>query len=466
MAHDVPRRQSAYLILRLYHILRQFQGKDGENMRNSGNLAERLDAAERHLLFQHNPQNTDGWITLAKKDPTTNRFHQYHYQPEELAASLTKWMGEDVYYSQQTFYRPARRIDYVRQLRTLYADLDVYNMNLDPEWVLGKLELEYFRKSIPEPNMVIFSGRGLVLIWNIIPLPYKALPLWRSVENYFVDILKELGADTKATDPARIFRLAGSINSKNNSDVTVQYRHDYRYDIHDLQFDYLPELTPKPNAKKKPGPKPKIIRLFNIYTLHLARAKDIAKLVELRNGEMDGYREYTCFLYRYFTCCFTSDPQRALEETMDLNSQFTHPLPEKEVEVATRSAQRAWEAKSNKKADEIAKANNYPGAGYNIPNKTIIQWLGISPEEQTHMETIIGAGEKRRRNTEAKRKARRLQGQAPRAEYLSKEKSERESRYQEIIQIHRKHPEASQRKLAKLSGYSLGMVNKALATLK
>lgn len=435
-------------------------------MKNNSNLAIRLDAAEEQLLFHHNPQNTSGWITLAKKDPDTKRFRQYHYQPEELASALSEWMGEDVFYSQNTFYRPARRIDYVRQLRTLYADLDVYNLGLDPEWVLGKLELEYFRQRIPEPNMVIFSGRGLVLVWNIEPIPYKALPLWRSVENYIVSTLKELGADTKATDPARIFRLAGSINSKNQADVTAVYRHDYRFDIHDLQFDYLPELTPRPEAKKKPGPKPKIVRMFNIYTLHLARARDIAKLVEMRGGKMGGYREYTCFLYRYWTCCFTSDPKRALEETMDLNNEFTIPLPEREVEVATRSAERAWAAKTNKQANEIAKANNYPGAGYNIPNEVIIQWLGITPEEQTHLETLIGKEEKRRRNTEAKRRSRRLQGQVPRAEYLSNEKSERESRYEEIIRIHQENPGLSQRKLAKLSGYSVGLVNKALASMK
>lgn len=435
-------------------------------MKNNSNLATRLDAAEQQLLFHHNPRNTSGWITLAKKDPDTKRFSQYHYQPEELASALSEWMGEDVFYSQNTFYRPARRIDYVRQLRTLYADLDVYNLGLDPEWVLGKLEFEYFRQRIPEPNMVIFSGRGLVLVWNIEPIPYKALPLWRSVENYIVSTLKELGADTKATDPARIFRLAGSINSKNQADVTAVYRHDYRFDIHDLQYDYLPELTPRPEAKKKPGPKPKIVRMFNIYTLHLARARDIAKLVEMRGGKMGGYREYTCFLYRYWTCCFTSDPKRALEETMDLNNEFTIPLPEREVEVATRSAERAWAAKTNKQANEIAKANNYPGAGYNIPNETIIQWLGITPEEQTHLETLIGKEEKRRRNTEAKRRSRRLQGQVPRAEYLSNEKSERESRYEEIIRIHQENPGLSQRKLAKLSGYSIGLVNKALASLK
>ena len=257
-------------------------------MKNSGNLAVRIDAAEKQLLFHHNPQNTSGWITLAKKDPDTKRFRQYHYQPEELASALSDWMGEDVYYSQNSFYKPQRRVDNIRQLRTLYVDLDVYNLNMTPEWVLGKLEFEVFGQTLPEPNMIIFSGRGLVLIWHIEPIPYQAMPLWRAVETYFVNQLKEVGADTKATDPARIFRLAGSINSKNRAEVKTEYRHDHRYDIHQLQYDYLPELSPKKLASKKKGRHTKIVRLFNTYTLHLSRARDLAKLVELRHGDVEG----------------------------------------------------------------------------------------------------------------------------------------------------------------------------------
>ena len=392
-------------------------------MNNHGNLAQNIDAARRHLLFHHDPSNTKGWITLAKKDPHTHRFYQYHYKPEELAEHLSQWTDEDVYYSQNTFYKPQRRVDNIRQLRTLYVDLDVYNLGLKPSWVLGKLELEYFGQTIPEPNLVIFSGRGLVLVWNIEPIPYMAMPLWRAVENFFAQSLTEVGADTKATDPARIFRLSGTINSKSKVTVEAQYRHDYRYDIHDLQLEYLPELTPAPpKAKKKPGRKPKVIRMFNIYTLHLSRARDIGKLVELRNGECTNYREIICFLYRYFTCCYTSDPERAMEEMLDLNNEFTEPLPYKEVLTATKSAEKAWEAKSNAKADAAAKAAGFPGAGYNLTNIKLIDWLDITPEEQREMSIIIGPQEKRRRNALAKEQDRRAKGMRPMSEYNQERK--------------------------------------------
>ena len=432
---------------------------------NYGNLAENISEAERQILFQHDPQSTKGWITLAQKDPRTKRFRQYHYQPEELASSLSEWMGEDVYYSQNTFFKPQRRIDNIRQLRSLYVDLDVYTLNLTPEWVLGKLELEYFGHVIPEPNLVIFSGRGLVLIWNIQPIPHMAMPLWRAVENYLMEQLKELGADPKATDPARIFRLAGTINSKSHAVVHTQQRHSYRYDIHDLQYDYLPELSPKVQKVKKRGPKPRILRMFNTYTLHLSRARDLAKLVELRKGKVDGYRETICFLYRYWTCCFTSDPARALEETMDLNSEFRDPLPESEVIRATKSAEKAWAAKSNDKADAAAKALGYPGAGYRLKNSTIIDWLDISPQEQSQLSTIIGAQEKRKRNLKLKEQQRRAQGIRPMEEYNQERKQKVETKVEQLTRLMNENPDWSNVRLGKEIGVSEGYIRKLKKTL-
>lgn len=425
------------------------------------NLA--LKEAQKHIMFHHG--DADGWITMAKKDARTGRFTQYHYQPEELADHLSDWMGENVYFSQGTFYRPARRIDTIRQLRSLYVDLDVYTKGLRPEWVLGKLELEYFGQSIPDPNMVIFSGRGLVLIWNIEPIPYKALPLWKAVETFLVDQLAELGADPKASDPARIFRIAGSINGKNGAVVRAEYRHEYRYDIHQIQFDYLPELEPKRLQEKKPGRKPKIIRLFNTYTLHLSRARDIAKIVELRNGDVGPCRENICFLYRYYTCCYTNDPEQALQDTISLNEEFCTPLPLREVVNATICAEKAWKARSDEKANEQARAMGYPGAGYNIKNKALIDWMQISEEEQRHLETIIGPKEKRRRDLAYKEAKRREEGVRPMEEYNQERKAKSATKLEIIRRTLKALPGLSNRAVAREMGISEAYVRKLKAQL-
>lgn len=416
------------------------------------NLAE----ARYHAWFTH--KSADGFITIAKKDKNTGEFRQYHYNtPEQLAENLSDWIGDDVFFSQNTFYRPRRTIENIRELRSLYVDLDFYIFNYAPEWILGKLEHEYFGKTIPEPNIIIFSGQGIVLIWMIDPIPYKALPLWQAVEYYLLDQLKDLGGDPKATDAARIFRIAGSRNSKNGAFVRTEYRHDYRYDIHQIQYDYLPELTPKKNKKKKPGRKKKIVSLYNTFSLHIARADDLRDLIKLRNGAMDGMRETVCFLYRYWTCCFRNDPQEALQATMDINNQFTKPLSNKEVERATRSAQKAWEARSNKEADKLAKEKGYPGAGYNLTNAKLIDWLQITQEEMEHLSTIINTKEKNRRRRE---KYQAEEGRLSREAYIQQEKQKTMSRKEQLQEAMEAHPHLSNRKLATMLGISESYIRK------
>ena len=406
-----------------------------------------LKLAEKHIAFHHG--DADGWVAIAQKNG--KGFRQYHYQASELAQHLSEWTGEDVYFSQNTFFKPQRRIDSIRQLRSLYVDLDVYNVGMTPEYALGKLEYDYFGREVPDPNLVIFSGRGLVLVWNIDPVPYQAMPLWKALEGHFIKSLEAIGADPKASDPARTLRLSGAVNSKNGVMVKTQFRHDYKYDIHDLKYDYLPEIEKK---SQKKGRNTKIVHLFNVYTLHLSRARDIAKLVELRNGEMDSCRELVCFLYRYFTCCYTSDPETALEQTKSLNSEFTHPLSDREVVNATKSAQKAWGASSDAKANEVAKSLGYPGAGYRLKNSTIIDSLDITDDEQKNLSTIIGSKEKRRRNAASKMQARRSAGVKPRDEYIQAEKAKTADKANHLHQLMLQHPEWTNNQLAVEMGIS------------
>jgi hypothetical protein len=104
------------------------------------------------------------------------------------------------------------------------VDVDCHHINRNPEHVVAELEMDYFQSSIPTPNIIIFSGRGAVLIWMINAVTYKALPLWNSVQKYLFKQLEQFGADKKSLDAARVFRIAGSINSKSNKLVRVDYR--------------------------------------------------------------------------------------------------------------------------------------------------------------------------------------------------------------------------------------------------
>ena len=129
--------------------------------------------------------------------------------------------------------------------------------------------------------------------------------------------------------------------------------------------------------------------------------------------------------------------------------------------MATKSAQKAWEAKSNAQADELAKAMGYPGAGYNLKNTKIIEWLDISPEEQRELSSIISPQEKRRRNAQLKKEQRRAAGAKPREVYLSEAEMKRESIRQAILD----NPGLSIRKLADKTGYSKSEIQRVKKTM-
>ncbi|MEK5326187.1 hypothetical protein [Aeribacillus sp. FSL M8-0254] len=219
-----------------------------------------------------------------------------------------------------------------------------------------------------------------------------------------------------------------------------------------MQYEYLPELAS--NRPPKRGRKPKIVHLHNVRTLHYARLLDLVKLAELRDYDLKGYRELFCFLYRYWSCCFTDDPEQALQQVLEFNSEFKEPLSEREVIRATRSAEKAWRAKSDAKENEEAIKKGYPGAGYNLKNSTIIRWFDITPEEQRHLQTIIDGNEKRRRKRERDKKrmdeVRREKGAKTREEYLEEQKEKTEDRVWQMQKAMERHPNATNKQLAEM----------------
>lgn len=417
-----------------------------------------VEQARHHMEYHH--AGADGYITLARRNDD-GRFEQQHYRPDEINALLSEWIGEDVYFSQNTFYKPVRRVENVRQLRAIYVDVDHYLLNFSPDWVIGNMELELFGDRVPDPNLIINSGRGFVVVWLIEPVPGKlALPLWQAVEQHFSKQFERLGGDLKATDAARVFRIAGSVNSKNGSEVRVDYRHPHRYELRQLQADYLPELDPK--RERKQGRPSKVVHLLKTYNLHYARLRDLSKLVQIRGFDVVGYRETLCFLYRYWSCCFLSDEEEALRQTLEFNAEFLDPLPAREVEKATRSAEKAYCARSDAEANRIAREKGYPGAGYNISNGKLIQWLDITEQEQEQLVTIIGKPEKLRRKKIANREMRRAAGVDPRSDYLAEQASRTADRLEALKKVVEAYPNATQRELATILKVSQSRVRDLL----
>ena len=343
-------------------------------MRKIGQALKKYKEPTTYLDTLHS--NSKGWITKAE---INSGYKQWHYKYKDLLEQ--DFEQENVYISINTFYSTFRRLEYLKELKAQFIDLDIYKTKFTKEQILMQLEADYFNKSIPRPNLIIDSGRGLYLIWLINSVPSKALPLWKAVEEYLYSVLKQFGADRQALDPTRVLRVPGSINSKSRTTVKIIEEYDYIYDLREIQKEYLPDLEEK-KVKKKGRPR-KTVFIHRERSLYYARIQDIIKLCELREYDLRGHREFILFLYRYYLCYFLEDTQKALEDVLELNREFISPLSETEVIRATRSAENVYLSKNKE---------------YKYKNETLIEKLDITEHEETYMTTIISKREYRRRD--------------------------------------------------------------------
>ena len=278
-------------------------------MRNTLVKVDDIDESIEYIDTIHG--ESKGWITKAEISKQ-REFSQWHYHVEDLIKQ--DFDKEDVYISMSTFYKPMRRIETIKEIGNLFLDLDTYNTKFTKTQILMNLEENYFNRVIPIPNLIIDSGRGLTLVWSIEKVPYMALPLWKSIQEYLYSQLKEFGADRKALDATRVLRVAGSINSKSGTRVTILEKYEYKYTLREIQREFLPDLDE--NKSKKKGRPKKVVYVHRERSLYQGRILDLVKLCELRNYDVKGQREIILFLYRYYLCYFYEDEQKALEDVL------------------------------------------------------------------------------------------------------------------------------------------------------
>lgn len=344
---------------------------------------ERMFTYDDYLEYLYK-DNDRGLISVFRKG-FKGSIYTKAYRKEKLAEGLGEYFEKgyitDLYMTLNTFINNQRTIDSLRYLNALYIDIDCYKQNLSKERVLYELEYKYYNRMIPEPSLVVDSGRGLYLIWFIDPVPSMALSLWKAMQYFLYDKLKSLGADRAALDAARVLRIPGSINTKSNTTVKAIQLFYNRYTLKNLKNNYLPEVVEKKEQKKEF--KGKIVRLFNDYTLYKARMHDIEKLIELRNYDIEN-REVTLFMYRYYAS-LSEGEETAEILVKELNNKLYRSLPASEVNFTK---------------------TNYPGK-YKYKNSTMIDLLDVQADEMEQMKTLISKEYKYKKNNERRKNNRR-----------------------------------------------------------
>lgn len=405
----------------------------------------RMNDAQKHINLLH--REYDGTLTLCIAQNSNEEYkdwNQYSFKPQELEQIIYKFLPyENVYITANGFWNYSRKIKDLRHLKAFVIDIDYYKVDefkdktQEKMWNYIKNKERYFFSKIGKPSLIINSGGGLYLIWLIESAHPNALPLWQLCIDELYKKFEKYGADSKSKDAAHVFRLCGSENNKDNKKKLVKFieleDNIKVYDLEHFRLKLLPnnfekyipkkerdefkeeikkkklERTTKKIAKSEIKAR-QVANLFTLYKLHYTRVSDLEDLVKLRNFEVHKYhcREWLLFYYRYFTCCFSRDTDKALKDALDLNNTFTVPLCEREVIEATKSAESYfydWE----KTFDKLCEVEKNEGRKFSqkevnkfftdnkckiYTNKKIIDDLGITNEEMTDLKTIITKKEK------------------------------------------------------------------------
>ena len=370
------------------------------------------------------------------------------YSPIEIDIDEYK-DKRDIYYTPNTFNSPIKRQrNYLWQLHRFYIDIDHKKGTREIESfeVVGAIEQLVENKKIPEPTEYINSGRGVHVYWDIANCHIMLLDLWEKIENYLFNQVKgiekdieNIEVDKRATDPTRLLRLPGTINSKNNSKCySMLKREDNIYNIFDLKKAYI-----KPNkAYKKNKSNIAYLPTKNLYTLNKSRLEDFKAIVSLRNGEVKGYRNTLIMLYSYhYRLINEITVEELINITKGFNKSFREPYKIRELISVCRSVNRT-----------VKHFQEDESKGYKFTNKYIIESLDISEQEQRKLLTIISTDEKYRRKNE-KRTPRNEEGLTPKQAELKELKVK-------VLEL--KGQGLSLRNIAKELNLTLGKVQRIL----
>ncbi|TIC78487.1 DNA-primase RepB domain-containing protein [Crenobacter intestini] len=265
---------------------------------------------------------------------------------DRLRDELVRHSGvPDVYLTPNEFYG-WRRTSLLAGLHALFVDIDDHSGGQVDRMGMSALAISKIeRAGIPEPNAIVYTGRGIHLYWLIEPLPARALPRWQACQRQLCEVL---GGDKQSVDCTRVLRVVGSVNSKTGGLVTAELSHPDRYEFDWISDQILPvtrdevrkakaervqvrDIRP---AQAKAGVKRGKSVKGSIYERWYQVYQDLWRIVDANDwrtcGVPKGKRDRLLFMMANALSWFTvSDALEA--EIIDVARRLTPTLTEREV---------------------------------------------------------------------------------------------------------------------------------------
>jgi DNA-binding CsgD family transcriptional regulator len=311
------------------------------------------------------------------------------------------------YLSIATYTKPWRTEENIDIIMAHYIDIDNH---ISPFSLKDAKQFELlflrglYESVIPTPSQVLYTGRGLQLIFNLkgardIPKfkqTQRALneTLQKQLNEDKNNVLLDIGNGLKIDNltDVRVLRVANTINTKSGTYSQVIFKSNAIYTQDEIikRYGWLEYVTgtkkkEKHQLKELIGANSKEIlkysdneikslkpynKLYTFETISLFRRKDLKKLIELRNakGYTQGYRNKLIKIAVQLIREYVTDTKELYRNLQGFNFEFKEPLKDNEI---------------------IAWCNSAIKKQIYFRTETIIKELDITEEEQEHLSVIV-----------------------------------------------------------------------------
>lgn len=320
----------------------------------------KLDLSHSQTHFQALHNNAHGTVLLWERGAPGAPWRKLKPGDENIPALLAAQVGQPDRYISVNEFHGWRLVRLLKSLRTNYVDIDYKDSNKDIE--IDDV-LEHLRDSmLPQPSAVVWSGRGMHIYWIHESVPARALPVWQRCQDTLIRALAPLGADPAAKDCARVLRLVGSVNTKNNEEVRGLVLDAQPYEFHHLCNEILgyreptrtkPKIRDLATERAKRGER---IHTGSVYDRWHLVYRDLLKIAEhhaASGGIPEHHRNNWLFLNSVSLSWFANEA--TLREEVEGQARvWTRGLSDADVKAAIKAPlDRAIQARALKDREEL-----------------------------------------------------------------------------------------------------------------
>lgn len=329
-----------------------------------------------NLIYAADHSEYKGMVTIVRRPKGTTTMETVASVPVEEAGEWLSRMhvsaNADYYITKAQFSKAQTwESEKLFALNAIWVDIDAHGET--PSFAEAERVRSLLIHALPElagipvPNIIIYSGRGLHLLWLIEQCAAELAFMHRAVSAYYCKVIRDLIAGFKLTkysvdgsygaNVSGLTRIPGTFNTHSNTYCTYEIIHRRRILLTE-QYDTAEYRSGKRVVSSK---RCCHFASYAIQTAGERRIDALLKLLELRTS-WEGYRDYfLLILFSAYQMAGYSN-EDSVRLTLEANTELEPSLSEREVRSLLSTAMKKH---------------------YKMKNTYIITALDLTADEQT-----------------------------------------------------------------------------------